>query len=268
MNWTTGDASGGVDGFGGTPATCGVNQGNGIDYFQIGLYDAPGTAWDGPYNNNDGIGSLTNQSFIFNVCDSTNTPPIAVANYVCDTLVLCEGDTGFINAGYLSPEPNQTTSIALDTIGLQGVSILSDSIANLAGINLQVIAQPGNDGFHLLHLYATDNGNPQQTTTTFIVVSIINCGVGINDPASASQMQIAPNPSSDAITISYRSPSSSAANLEIRNALGQTVRKMAIEASMTFSKTISVADLPEGIYFVHLSTSRETLEQKFIKSGN
>ncbi|MBK7573604.1 MAG: hypothetical protein IPI10_19160 [Bacteroidetes bacterium] len=34
--WTTGDASGGTGGFIGTPATVGVNNGNGIDYIQIG----------------------------------------------------------------------------------------------------------------------------------------------------------------------------------------------------------------------------------------
>lgn len=40
MEWTTGDASGGVNGFGGTPATAGVNEGNGTGlFFQIGRYD-------------------------------------------------------------------------------------------------------------------------------------------------------------------------------------------------------------------------------------
>jgi hypothetical protein len=265
MNWTTGDASSGVDGFGGTPATCGVNKGDGVSYFQIGLYDTATTAWDGPYGANDGIYSLSNQSFIFNVCDSANTPPIAVANYVCDTLVLCEGDTGYINAGYLSPEPNQTTSIVMDTIGLHGVSIVSDSTANLAGINLQIIAQSGNYGYHLLHLYATDNGSPAQTTTTYIVVSILNCGVGVNEYDSHASLSLSPNPVSDDVTINYSSKTSSAMSLSIKNALGQTVRTIAVDPSMSFTKTVSVSDLPAGIYFVHLSSARESLDQKFIK---
>jgi hypothetical protein len=37
MQWTTGDWSGGVEGFGGVPATVGINEGNGTDYFQIRL---------------------------------------------------------------------------------------------------------------------------------------------------------------------------------------------------------------------------------------
>lgn len=265
MNWTTGDASGGVNGFGGTPATCGVNQGNGINYFQIGLYDTALSVWDGPYGLNDGIYSLSNQSFNFNVCDSSNTPPIAVANYVCDTLVLCVGDTGYVNAGYLSPEPNQVTSIAMDTIGLHGVSILSDSIANLAGTNLQIIGQPGNEGYHLLHLYATDNGTPQQTTTTYIVVSILNCGVGISDPEASGILQISPNPVSDFVTVNYSSVRTAALSLEIRNALGQTVKTISTDPSLSFNKTISVSDLAAGIYVVHLRSPLGTLEQKFIK---
>lgn len=265
MNWTTGDASDGVNGFGGTPATCGVNKGDGINYFQIGLYDTATSDWDGPYGLNDGIYSLSNQSFIFNVCDSANTPPIAVANYVCDTLVLCVGDTGYINAGYLSPEINQTTSIVMDSIGLHGVTIISDSVANLAGINLQVIAQQGNEGYHLLHLYASDNGFPQQTTTTYIVVSILNCGVGINDPGHLGGLTLSPNPVNDQLTISYSSAAAAAESLTIRNALGQTVRTIPIQSSLTFSQTVSVSDLPSGIYFVHLTSSRETIDQKFIR---
>jgi len=265
MNWTTGDASNGTNGFGGDPATCGVNKGDGVAYFQIGLYDAPGSAWDGPYGNNDGINSLADQSFVFNVCDSANTPPIAVASYQCDTLTLCEGDTGYVNAGYLSPEIGQMTTIAMDTIGLQGVSILSDSIANLAGTNLQIIAQPGNYGYHLLHLYATDDGTPPKTTTTYIVVNIMNCGVGINDHAASGILQVSPNPVNDMLTVSYSSVAFTASSVEIRNAMGQTVKKVDFEPSSNFSRTISVSELPSGIYFVHMKSSRETLEQKFIK---
>ncbi|MBK7158976.1 MAG: hypothetical protein IPH77_10545 [Ignavibacteria bacterium] len=36
MEWTTGDASGGVGGFFGAPATVGINEGNGIDYATLG----------------------------------------------------------------------------------------------------------------------------------------------------------------------------------------------------------------------------------------
>ena len=39
MQWTTGDASGGSNGFGGTPATVGANKGDGLAYQEFGRYD-------------------------------------------------------------------------------------------------------------------------------------------------------------------------------------------------------------------------------------
>src|SRR6185436_7373889 len=39
MNWTTGDASQGVGGYGGFPANVGANSGNGIDFIQFGRFD-------------------------------------------------------------------------------------------------------------------------------------------------------------------------------------------------------------------------------------
>jgi hypothetical protein len=39
MQWTTGDASGGSEGFGGTPATVGANKGDGVAYQAFGRYD-------------------------------------------------------------------------------------------------------------------------------------------------------------------------------------------------------------------------------------
>jgi hypothetical protein len=53
--------------------------------------------------------------------------------------------------------------------------------------------------------------------------------------------------------------------MEIKNALGQTVRTYQLDPSLAFSKTISVGDLQSGIYFVYLITSKGTKEQQFIK---
>ena len=120
MQWTTGDASQGSGGFGGIPATVGINQGNGTDYIQVGLYDTAGAAWDGPYGNNDGIDALDNQSYFFNCCFSnSNIPPIIRSTAVCDTLRICVGDTVLIDADYLSPEVAQTAVIEFQKSAVQ-----------------------------------------------------------------------------------------------------------------------------------------------------
>ncbi|MCX6152517.1 MAG: T9SS type A sorting domain-containing protein [Ignavibacteriales bacterium] len=74
MQWTTGDASDGVDGFGGTAAAVGVNRGDGVFYFQVGRFDHPGFDYDGAFGENDGVDyldgknstCLSNTSFVFN----------------------------------------------------------------------------------------------------------------------------------------------------------------------------------------------------------
>ena len=65
MQWTTGDASGGSGGFGGSPATVGYNIGDGVDYFQIGRFDHPGNDYDGAGGNNDGVDYLDNRCISF-----------------------------------------------------------------------------------------------------------------------------------------------------------------------------------------------------------
>ncbi|MGA9364473.1 MAG: SdrD B-like domain-containing protein [Bacteroidota bacterium] len=63
MQWTTGSASGGVGGFGGTPATVGVNRGDGVQYSQLGRFDHAGTDYDGEGGANDGVSYLDNLNF-------------------------------------------------------------------------------------------------------------------------------------------------------------------------------------------------------------
>lgn len=66
MAWTTGSASGGAGGFGGTPANVGINKGDGVTFAQIGRFDHPGTDYDGAFDNNDGIDWLDNIDLFFN----------------------------------------------------------------------------------------------------------------------------------------------------------------------------------------------------------
>lgn len=68
MQWTTGDLSGGVGGFGGTPATVGVNKGDGVTFVQVGRFDHEGVDWDGADGNNDGVSYLDGRLYKFNAC--------------------------------------------------------------------------------------------------------------------------------------------------------------------------------------------------------
>jgi uncharacterized repeat protein (TIGR01451 family) len=73
MQWTTGDASSGVNGFGGTPATVGLNKGDGASYALIGRFDHPGSDFDGPGGNADGVSYLDGKVFRFNISQGVGT---------------------------------------------------------------------------------------------------------------------------------------------------------------------------------------------------
>ena len=71
MGWTTGDASGGSGGFGGTPATVGVNAGDGTHYIQVGRFGLNSSA----YTNNtstSGVHYLNYTCYAFNVSGAGN----------------------------------------------------------------------------------------------------------------------------------------------------------------------------------------------------
>ncbi|HTL80556.1 MAG TPA: nidogen-like domain-containing protein [Bacteroidia bacterium] len=175
MQWTTGDASNGVNGFGGSAATVGVNQGNGVDYIQIGQFDQPGTNYDGPFGNPDQVSWLDNQTFYFDVCNTStgnNLPPIINSAQVCDTIVMCIGDTLNIDASFLSPESGQNTTASV-TGSVTGLSIISSVTGNPAIISAQLIANAANAGYNTITITGTDNGVPPATTTANVIVQII-----------------------------------------------------------------------------------------------
>lgn len=83
MQWTTGDFSGGSGGFGGTPATVGVNKGDGVLYAQVGRFDHAGTDYDGAGGANDGVGYLEGKYYTFNACSDVVIIPgeVPVSNW-------------------------------------------------------------------------------------------------------------------------------------------------------------------------------------------
>ncbi len=179
MEWTTGDASGGTNGFGGNPATVGVNRGNGLDYIQIGQYDQPGTAYDGPFGSNDQVSWLDNQTFYFNVCNNgsgNNLPPIINSDNVCDTLWICVGDTLDLGAIFLAPEQGQSTTITFTTPS-SGMTVTNNTSGNPATVTAEFIGSLGNLGPNVITVTGTDDGTPPAATTSYIIIQVVNIPV-------------------------------------------------------------------------------------------
>ncbi len=99
MDWTTGQASGGADGFGGSPATIGINSGNGVDYILIGMFDEDSDNYDGPAGDNDGVNWVEGQCLEFDVSSGENFPPVAQQFPQGNGINLCFGESETLTLG-------------------------------------------------------------------------------------------------------------------------------------------------------------------------
>ncbi len=183
MQWTTGAASQGVNGFGGVPATCGANKGNNTNYFLVARFDHPGTDFDGALGNPDGISWLDYKSFFFDVCNTNNIPPVPNGASSCDTFKVCSiGDTADVPFIFLSPEANQSTSIVINPGTLTNLQVISNTPGNTASAVLRVAGSAAFVGTHTVTVTATDNAVPPGVTTLNLTVIIDSTGTSNFNP--------------------------------------------------------------------------------------
>jgi len=198
MQWTTGGASGGVNGFGGVPATAGANKGDGVGYFLISRFDHPGNDFDGALGNPDGISWLDYKSFAFDACNVGNIPPIPDGVSSCDTFTICSiGDTADISINFLSPETNQSTSITYSNGGLTSLQQIANIPGNTGVLVLRAIGDPADVGYYNITVTATDNATPIAGVTTLSFVLHID---GFN--ATNLNPVITPLEGCDTVTLS------------------------------------------------------------------
>jgi hypothetical protein len=187
MQWTTGTASQGTDGFGGLPATAGVNRGDGVNYFQLGQFDAPGIAYDGPFGVNDGVDFLDNSVFYLNTCIQPgvdyNIQPQAPNAPICDTLIVCAGTPYELNFAVTPMEPNQTVTTQLNGTTIPGFSLVSINNGSISTVSAVIDANEGDVGTYSCLFEAQDNGVPAEGSLIEIIVQIVPS----NTPAVAIQ---------------------------------------------------------------------------------
>ena len=173
MQWTTGSASGGTGGFGGTPATVGANKGDGVANAQFGRFDHAGVDYDGPGNTSDGVSWLDNRSFNFNTCTvNNNIAPIPTGlTGACDTSIVCPGDVLNFSFDFLSPESNQTTTTLVNPTGVPNFSG-TGTTGNISTVNATFAPDSTNIGYNTLQFVATDNAVPPASTIITIVVYV------------------------------------------------------------------------------------------------
>lgn len=265
MQWTTGDASGGMSGFGGAPATVGNNMGNGMDYFQAGTFDHPGSSFDGPYSAPDGIDWLDNQGMYFDASLPGNIPPVIINNNICDTIDVFTGDTlhtpiydyAQFTLAVTTPEIGQTVTATItssDTDALTVTPIMSSATYKSFDCIFSVVGL--SPGLHYVTITATDNGTPVQTASRTIVIRShydASVATGVTEKNNAGIINIHPNPSIGSITLSHNYTLASDPVVILSDVLGKTVLATALNSNQ---QQLDISALPQGIYFATV-TSKE-----------
>lgn len=172
MQWTTGDASGGSGGFGGSPATVGVNKGDGIDYALIGRFDHPGMDYDGPGGQADGVDWLDDQTFCFFVGEEFNLPPVPVDFPPgCQTSVNA-GDVLNLTVGFIGPEAMQTVHTDVGDGGVANFTYVSTD-GNPSQVAMVFSPTAAQAGMHVIHFTATDDYDPPGVTEVDLTIEVI-----------------------------------------------------------------------------------------------
>ncbi|MFM7566203.1 MAG: nidogen-like domain-containing protein [Flavobacteriales bacterium] len=204
MQWTTGDASSGFGGFGGFAATVGVNIGNGVDFFQVGQFDAPGTGFDGPYGLADQVDFLDDQEVYFDIAgmNAANIPPLVINSNICDTIDVYTGDTlhksnttASFEISVLTPEYGQMLSTQINSDAPNALTSLQGGngttyISYACEFNPQGLSP----GIYHVTIEASDNGTPMQHTSYSVPIRVHEgASAGIFEP-NLDGFTLYPNP--------------------------------------------------------------------------
>lgn len=265
MQWTTGDASSGIGGFGGAPATVGVNVGNGTDFFQVGQFDQGGTTFDGPINLNDGVDFLDGQEIYFNVAgmSTTNTPPLLISSTICDTIDVYTGDTLQKSGnsmdfafGIMTPETNQTIVTTYNTNAPIGAfSYTTNNIGNqFYNVNATFNAAGVSPGIYTVDFTATDDGFPVGVTNQRFTFNVIYEAVAGLDENSLNEFSIFPNPTNDKFNISLK-----AGNSNARLILQDVTGKIMLDQAIQNNQQIDLSNYTNGIYFATIQSNNTVI---------
>jgi type IX secretion system substrate protein/nidogen-like len=269
MQWTTGAASSGINGFGGVPATVGVNKGDGISYFQVGRFDNPGIVFDGPYGATDSVDWLDNQGMYFDVATIGNIPPVIINNNICDTIDVYTGDTllfaaeperTFIesvqfNISVSTPEIDQTVIPTLSCPTAPGnfSYTLNKSTPVFKEYTCTFTASSLPEGVYPVEITATDNGIPAAASSKTIYIRTnydAALATGINTLDLANSISIFPNPATESFIVKHNF---SSAELSLTNVIGQTVMSVKLNSQQ---QSVDINTLDKGVYFATI-TSKE-----------
>lgn len=253
MQWTTGMASGGANGFGGSPATVGVNIGNGINYFQVGQFDTTGVSFDGPYTSFDGIDFLDGQEIYFDLANSnSNIPPLIMSSGICDTIDVYTGDTlKSLNAvdftfGISTPEIGQLLSTTIQCSLPSSLSYVETPNGEFSQYDVTFDATNVQPGIYIIEIDVTDNGVPAQTVHKTIPIRVMyDSNLSGLNTLTEEGLVVYPNPTSSILNLEGLHAADKIQLLDLQGKL--------ILSGNQQSKSLDISSLEKGVYLLRVS---------------
>lgn len=252
MEWACADSSGGSMGFGGTPATVGINKGDKTGYALISRFNLPGASFYGRDSTDNGTYWLENKQFIFNTAvTGENIPPVIINPDFCDTIGLCAWDTAEYTMNYICAVKGQTATFTATCPTLAPVTVSSVMGANgIYSVKVKASTNSFHVGYNTVTVTATDNSTPSQSISYPIVFNVGVC-TGVNEVQNNdNSFTVYPNSNNGAFTLELgKNLTPENCVIKIYNMLGQEVYS---EGIMDYQTSVNIASQPKGMYFIKL----------------
>ncbi|MBK9760046.1 MAG: hypothetical protein IPO90_08775 [Flavobacteriales bacterium] len=268
MQWTTGSASMGQGGFGGVPATVGVNRGDGVDHSQIGRFGYDDETYGGPYADTSGISWLDSTHFYMNTAGG-NMPPIFGSNLNCDTVIvqiMAEGSHGPLDqkVWVLPGAPGQQVSCTVDAPSLPGFNGWSAGPADHLQILLDDYLTGALAGIHIVTFMATTGGIEPLTSQYTVQLELLQDQTGLETITSNSVLHLLPNPAQDQVRLSWNDQNRPVL-IELIAVDGRSIRTVPVLARSR-DMLLNISDLPPGSYRILARFSNGSAVQQLVKT--
>ena len=202
MQWTTGNASDGENGFGGVSATVGANRGDAMGYAQVGRFNVDDDSYIGPYDEVNGVHWLDSMHFYLNTADPAGVHPIFGSPFECDSLVIGVGDAGTYRIECIAGAVDEVvtcTSSCPDIAAYQQLPTVAD---DHAAVLFSFHPTAGELGAHDVQFSAeNDDGTPLTSMYTLHVLVVDSTSTGFGANAGANGLRLFPDPAAEHCTL-------------------------------------------------------------------
>ena len=263
MQWTTGAASQGVNGFGGISATVGVNRGDGISHAQVGRFALNDSSYGGPYADTSGISWLDSTHFYLNTTNA-GVPPIIGSGFACDSIVVQVNSSSSHQMVVIAGAPGQAVNCTSVCPGIASYQQVPTVPGEQTNVVFNLTPDASEVGQHLITFTAINDDVVPLTSTYQVLVEVVPAlSTGLGD-AGAEVFTIAPNPSVDQSIITL-APGSDIRTMRFFDAQGRRVLDLPVQAGSD-RLVVDLAPLAKGPYLVVAEGPGQRAAQRVVVS--